>query len=579
MNFFQFCPSNPELFQRIIPETDDVKQLAKLCLVSRSFRDLLFCTLPGRSAWLQTASMVTGYDGSKIIDIRVSDFQYQLKLLVCPWLSSATPLHFEYPEDAYSFRVRINLIGHSRLLYRLTEQDGEQAENNSTHQTTTARVFSFNAMPCKSEQEFDKSLKQLPNSSIPTFYHTIENKENKINFRDMIPMFADNTRHVYRQINKMTHVVLESTDDEHCMGYSEGGVYFMSNRDPENPKMLRHMKFNFMNCFLDVDMCAGPQKLWLANSDCISYFGPRSGQEQVIGKLQLACDKKDSLIGRMTAAVWMAYQGNAKGAISFMENELHGLDINTKSYICGRTLLHYAVYGDHPEAIKDLVEAKADVNQKDSRQNTPLMMAACCLDAPCIEMLCKLGADINLAGNSKNTPLHCMKHGQDDYMYTENIMLVLKAFVVAGVDLNQVDVNGETILFQTSITRDREILQFLISNGANPHHRNNAGNTALHTFFQEDDVSDFEISRALVMEYSVDVNTKNNLGLTPLSMNIHSLTLDEIRLLVEELRADTSVKTKDGLTLLQAFDQNVLSTKKIFSKMEEEHREIRNLLR
>ena len=79
------------------------------------------------------------------------------------------------------------------------------------------------------------------------------------------------------------------------------------------------------------------------------------------------------------------------------------------------------------------------------------------------------------------------------------------------------------------------------------------------------------------MEYSVDVNTKNNLGLTPLSMNIRSLTLDEIRLLVEELRADTSVKTKDGLTLLQAFDQNVLSTKKM-DDLKEEHREIRNLL-
>ena len=532
-------------------------------------------TLSGRSAWLQTASNVTGYNGSKIIDIRVSDFQYQLKLLVCPWLSNPTPLLFEYPEDTFSYSLRINLISQTRLLFRLTEPRGEQAENISItaqeeeEEALPPRVFAFDAIPGKSESEFKKTLVQLPNSSIMTFYRTIDNKNNKKKNEsrpaivDPIPMFADDTRRQYKHINKTTFAVLESINNEHCMGYSEGGVYFMSNRDPENPKMLRHAVYNFMNCFLDVDMCAGPQRIWFANSDCISYFGPQQQQKEAAkcrGGVLLECDKENSLIGRMTPALWMAYQGDAKGAIDFMANELHGLDINTKSQICGRTVLHYAVYGERAEAIDELIKAKANVNQRDDRMNTPLMMAACCMDAPCIRMLCKHGADTNLAGRFKNTPLLCMKHGHGDYTYTENIMLVLEELVKAGTDLNQADINGETILFSNTIAKDREVIRYLVSNGANPHHRNNDGNTALHVCFEGDNyddiyLTDYELPKVLVKEFGVDINSKNNAGLTPLSMNILGLNASEIRLLVKELGADTSVKTSKGLTLLQAFNQ------------------------
>ena len=569
--FFQFvCPSNPELLLKLVPDTDDVKQLAKICLVSRSFRDFMFSTLTGRSAWLQTASKVTGYDGSKIIDIRVTDFQYQLKLLVCPWLSEATPLLFEYPEDTFSYSLRINLIGKSRLLFRLTEPGGEQAENTvMMMDDDPPRVFAFDAIPGKSESDFEKTLRQLPNSSIMTFYRTIDKKEPKgpMMIADPIPMFADDTRRQYRQINKTTFAVLESINNEHCMGYSEGGVYFMSNRDPENPKMLRHTKYNFMNCFLDVDMCAGPQRIWFANSDCISYFGPQTVSKAAAARGErkhvLECDKENSLIGRMTPALWMAYQGDAKGAIDFMENELHGLDINTRSQVCGRTVLHYAVYGERVEAIEELIDAKADVNQRDDRMNTPLMMAACCMDAPCIRMLCKHGADINLAGNSGNTPLLCMKHGHDDYTYTENIIMVLDELINAGVDLNQTDINGETILFSNTIAKDTEVIRYMISKGSDPHHRNHDGNTALHTCFNGDnnddiDLTEYELPKTLVKEFGVDINSKNKMGLTPLSMNILGLTTSEIRLLVEELGADTSVKTSKGLTILQAFDQRHL---------------------
>jgi len=567
-NFFSFCPSNPELFVRLIPDTDDVKQLSKLCLVNKTFRDFMFSTLPGRSTWLSAASKVTGYDGSKIIDVRVSDFQYQIKLLVCPWLSTPTPLHFEYPEETFSFRMKINPIGKSRLLFRLVVSNDD--EDQFTEVDEVDRIFSFCSLPCKSKEMFDKTLRQLPNSLIDTFNQTIDERETKYKYHGIVPILTENTGHIYKQINKTTYAVIETIDSEHCMGYSEGGVYFISNRDPENPRMLRHLKHHFMNCSFDADICSIPQTIWLASSDCISYFGPK-----VEGEKELICDKEDSLIGRMTPAMWMAYEGRALDAINFMRDEMHGLDINTKSQMCGRTLLHYAVYGDQADCIEELVRVKADVNLKDARANSPLMMAACRLDAKCIRMLCKYGADINTTGAYMNTPLLCMRFGSRDYKNTDNIIQVLEALIENGANLNHVNTHGETILFSTSIAFNSEIIGLLVSHGADPMHRNNAGNTVLHTCFKEFDTSAHDIARTLVKEYKLDINSKNNEGLTTLSLNVFILKPEDFRLLVVELGADTTVKTSHGMTLLDAMDLKYFQESRAENK---QYREICQIL-
>lgn len=564
-SFFHVCSANPDLFLRIIPDTDDVRDLAKLCLVNREFRDFLFSTIPGRQAWLRTASSLTGYEGSKHIDIRVSDFQYQLKLLVCPWLSEPVAMPFRFPQTTERQFRQLKVLNSSRLLVKVdVDSDMDDGIDDNV-----PWISSISSVPFKSKDDFQKSTIELPgdfpfeypDSPEDEFIKTLEDKS-------VVPAFSSGTNHMYKFINKSTLALIESIEDDdgYCLESISGGVYFLSLRDRENPKLLRHFLFPGLDESVENDICSAPQKLWLTNGEYITYFGPHHAQRP-FGSAMLRCDKKETKLERMTSAVWMAFEGNAEGAMQYMQNEMHGLDINTPSKLYNRSILYYAVAGKKEEAVKKLIAAGADVNQADRFGNTPLMVAVTEANAGCTEILCEAKADVNACNSSKKSVILHMQTSRVD----SDTVSVLKLLLSRGADPNALDECRSTILFARSVIETPEALRTLVLYNANAQQRDVFGNTVLHIYFErrtkyhvfftyDPEKHEYlkqscEIIRLMIQDMGIDVNATDDLGFTALHKHVKNIHPEEFRLMIGEFKADVSIKNKAGLTVRETLEQ------------------------
>lgn len=68
--------------------------------------------------------------------------------------------------------------------------------------------------------------------------------------------------------------------------------------------------------------------------------------------------------------------------------------------------IHYAAWGGHEKAVRELVVRGADVNGRDADRKTPLHYAVLGGHAQTVEALCDHGALVNAADKDGQTPLH-----------------------------------------------------------------------------------------------------------------------------------------------------------------------------
>jgi ankyrin repeat protein len=531
------CTETPELCVHLIPLTDDVRDIAKLCLVNKTFRDFLFSTIPGRSVWLKTASLLTGYDGDKVIDIRVSDFQYQLKLLVCPWLSKPLDLFFELPQSEGLCQRQIRCLNKSRLLFfmRPDEDVGDESEESFT--------FSFASEPCKTMEMFEKTVVKLPDDFPCTTVLLDDELRGAIEVGQIAPQFDDHAAHSGKVIHKTAFAIMESISCPSFPGDINGSIYFMSNRQGQPPKLLRHIPALYIESYMVSDMCCGPQRMWLMNSNGIQYYGPQGGLD--------AFDP----VGQMTSAIWMLEQEDVAGAIQFMQ--MKGMDINTLSHLGGRTILHYAAYTDNTHAIRELIKAGANVNTPDNEHVTPLMIATGCMLPDSIAALCENGADVNArCKNGKSALLYIGREGLKSSF--PDVVKVVETLIAHGANINDQDEFGQTLIFYADEFNEIEMLPFLVSKGADPRHVDVFSNTILHIclvrFRPVDKFQD--LARMIANDFRVDINAVNRMGVTALSMHITALKPANIRYMVNELKADVSIKNNQGAT---AYDKYLSS--------------------
>ena len=103
---------------------------------------------------------------------------------------------------------------------------------------------------------------------------------------------------------------------------------------------------------------------------------------------------------------------------------------------------------------------------------TPLWYAAVSNDMKMVELLLDLGADINAASNTGDSPV--------SYACFLNNVCIVKMLSMRGADVEKPNRFGETCLI-IAAERSLELCQFLIDNGAKVNAQNSSsGNTALH---------------------------------------------------------------------------------------------------
>jgi ankyrin repeat protein len=133
-----------------------------------------------------------------------------------------------------------------------------------------------------------------------------------------------------------------------------------------------------------------------------------------------------------------------------------------------------------------------------------------------------------------------------------------------GSDVKAVDKNGNISLHTAAPLGIIEIVQFLISRGADVNAKNNAGNTPLHWVVTTSrDAKNVEVIKLLISA-GANVNVKNdNLGgKTPLHMAAENSNTEVVKLLISA-GADVNAESRTGTPLHRAADDGNIEVAKI----------------
>lgn len=226
-----------------------------------------------------------------------------------------------------------------------------------------------------------------------------------------------------------------------------------------------------------------------------------------------------------------------------------GSDINTR-VDDGRTALMQASVHGHIDIVKLLVDDnRIDINLFDDERNTALTLSA---SSEIIKLLVNYDADVGFIAQSGYTILHRVIEDKRD----DVIKLLLQK--VNNVNLKRDD--GYTPIFMAANFSTKETIEQLLEYGANIY-ETIKGSNVLHVAASN---NTFDVVKYFV-DKKIDVNAKNENGLTPFLASLNKGKDEEIILLLLNSGADinyTNLKNR-STPLMMAADFGYLKTVKL----------------
>ncbi|KAH3762565.1 ankyrin 2,3/unc44 [Pelomyxa schiedti] len=209
----------------------------------------------------------------------------------------------------------------------------------------------------------------------------------------------------------------------------------------------------------------------------------------------------------------------------------------------GRTPLHVAITDGSEDTVKKLMGAGASLAAADKLGNTPLHLACSVpLTPPTIKLMVDKGADPRAVNKDGNLPMHVAAETGDA------AVLDILSKVTEKTSLNQINKAGNTALHVATLRGSKSIAQKLIAIGADPNVKNAENSTALQLAVDGDSTDMVDV---LLSTSSIDLNTKNNEGKTPLYTAAWRGNVISVRSLIGG-GANVNIKNKDGWSPMHA---------------------------
>ena len=182
-------------------------------------------------------------------------------------------------------------------------------------------------------------------------------------------------------------------------------------------------------------------------------------QQCIIGRTKKTEDEGFSMKSEIIKAV------NENNYIKTKELLEKGIDINTKDSK-NRTLLMIAVYNNNYKISKLLIDNKADINIQDDMLNNPFLYAGAEGQLEILKLLVKAGADTKITNRYGGVALiPASEHG-----YVETVKYLLEN---TDIDINHINNLGwtallEAIILGTGSSEHTEVVALLLKHGADP---------------------------------------------------------------------------------------------------------------
>ena len=243
--------------------------------------------------------------------------------------------------------------------------------------------------------------------------------------------------------------------------------------------------------------------------------------------------------------------------------------------------LHQAISKGNEKCILQYIENGSDLNMKDHKGLTPLLLALKHNQLEIAKILIKHGADIELANKGGRTPLH--------FAIELGSIELTKAILERNANINAKDKKGMTPLHYASAFDfdNPDMAQLLIANGANLKEVSDLGTTPLHLaagkgfvniarflLQKGSDINAKDKKGFSALHYASDSTEKQNmvqflidnganlkevshLGITPLHLAVNSVLVNIARLLLEK-GSDANAKDSKHLGPLHFAIEDVL---------------------
>lgn len=483
------------------------------------------------------------------VDIKYKLFE-SIRALVCPWTSSRELLPLSGMLYSIPRRTRMFVV-----------EEKEGNEYRLVFQSRDPEDQTQSSCPARSEYEFQ--------SMITYSEPLVEMKAGDLDFTEevqrrmltpgpfVMPDFTidRNTKHVFFGVHGGVFGVMEFHPSRYSrMNEGVSGIYFFD----YHGRFLRHM---MMPRGTSQDACSivsRPYNMWFHFDGSVEHVRNRF----VVRDTDHVFKDLGGKAERMAPALWKAARGDAHGAIEFMRRDLDGFPINMPATFNERTLLHYAAQEGQTAAVVVLLAAGAKSISRDFNGDTPLVLACERMRHEVVEILVKTGT-IDERNIKRAWEVFCSmgKVGHETPAPTEavhyhtrvQIPAITRCLLGAMEPSDPHLFSSLTEGFWCSdIVASVDAMRIMFEVGGNQIRdyfgRCGAAKYLFQRFRSEDYARESLATIRLVYgELRMDINRPQSIDQeAPLIWAIRKGTVDAVRMMIEELGADVTVRSEMG---------------------------------